>query len=91
MDEFLAEGGEIKEIPQGQSGHERFQGQQRPIHQLFDQPKQERTPIPEVIAALDERKKPKAKKPAAKTKSEPKLKTIYDDFGEPIRRVWVEE
>ncbi len=92
VDDYLAKGGTIKTIPQGISGHENQQGLHRPIHQLFDQPKQTHTHIPEVLAALDERKKKKSniKKPSVK-KPRPKEKIIYDDFGEPLRRIWVEE
>ena len=91
VDDFLAEGGKIREIPRGISGREDFNGAQRPIHQLFDQPRQPRTPIPEILAALNERQKKHPDKKIVRKKAQPKLKTIYDDFGEPVRKVWVEE
>lgn len=91
VDEFLSEGGAIKKIPQGLSGQDKFNGAQRPIHQLFDQPKQLRTPINDVVAALDERKKKPAKKSSPSKQPQRRLKTIYDDFGEPLRHIWVEE
>lgn len=50
-----------------------------------------RTYLNDVVAALDERKKKKHDKPAAAPKKRPKKKIIYDDFGEPLREVWVDE
>ncbi len=93
VNEFLAGGGSIQQIPQGVSGKDQpLEGGQRPINQLFDRPRQPRTPIPEVLAALDERKQKKATKPAGKKKKPTlKEKIIYDDFGEPLRRIQVEE
>jgi len=53
--------------------------------------RQERTPVPDVLRAIDERRdarrKPQ-KKTTAKRSSGPKKKVIYDDFGEPLRVVW---
>jgi hypothetical protein len=46
--------------------------------------------VPEVIAAIDERRNAKpATKPTTKPRT--KKKIIYDDFGEPLRWIWVEE
>ncbi len=92
VDDYLAQGGSIQQIPRGISGHNNRPGEQRPINQLFDQPRQQRTPIPEVLAALDERKQKKTEKKApASKKPRLKEKIIYDDFGEPLRRIQVEE
>ncbi|TNE78147.1 MAG: hypothetical protein EP334_05365 [Gammaproteobacteria bacterium] len=86
--DYLEHGGEIHEIPRGVSGRN------NPLEGLpmafFSQPKAERTPIPEVVAALDARRQ-KGAKPGKKARSKPKEKIIYDDFGEPIRKVWVDE
>ncbi|MEH6467560.1 MAG: hypothetical protein V7722_08000 [Porticoccus sp.] len=88
IDDYTRQGGEIDKIPRGLSGRENPQESlQTP---LFDGPKTNRTPIPEVVAALDLRsqKNTAVKKPAEKRRRE---KIIYDDFGEPLRKVWVEE
>ena len=91
VNNYLAKGGNIQSVPQGISGRDNLQSTQRSIHQLFDQPKQTHTHIPEVLATLNERKKkPGAPKPTPK-KTKSVEKVIYDDFGEPLRRIWVEE
>lgn len=87
IDDYTRQGGEINQIPRGLSG--RVNPNESLQTPLFDGPKTNRTPIPEVVAALDSRqKKPGTKKPAGKKRRE---KVIYDDFGEPLRKVWVEE
>lgn len=88
IDAFTRQGGEIDKIPRGHSGRENTLGSfQTP---LFNEPKTDRTPIPEVVAELDARRQKKtgAKKPTEKRRRE---KVIYDDFGDPIRKVWVDE
>jgi hypothetical protein len=50
--------------------------------------------VPEVVAAIEERRKAMLKRtPQRKRSRLPKTrkKTIYDDFGEPLRRVWIED
>lgn len=88
IDDYTRQGGEINQIPRGLSG--RVNPNESLQTPLFDGPKTNRTPIPEVVAALDSRRQNKtgAKKPAEKRRRE---KIIYDDFGEPLRKVWVEE
>tara|TARA_R110000822_G_scaffold59736_36_gene149279 strand:+ start:15195 stop:15512 length:318 start_codon:yes stop_codon:yes gene_type:complete len=88
IDDYTRQGGEINHIPRGLSGRDNPQESlQTP---LFDGPKTSRTPIPEVIAALDSRGKKNtgSKKPRQARRKE---KIIFDDFGEPLRKVWVEE
>jgi hypothetical protein len=89
IDDYLKQGGQVEQVDQGVSGRDSTTG---PTNQniSFDQPKQARTYIPEVIAALDERKKPKVAA-RQKRKTKPRKKIIYDDFGEPLRWEWVEE
>jgi len=88
IQDYLTHGGEIHKIPRGVSGRD------NPLEGLpmafFNQPKAERTPIPEVVAALDARRQKKSKS-GKTTSGKPKEKIIYDDFGEPIRKIWVEE
>lgn len=87
IDDYTRQGGEINQVPRGLSG--RINPNKSLQTPLFDGPKTNRTPIPEIVAALDLRqKKTGAKKPAEKRRRE---KVIYDDFGEPLRKVWVDE
>jgi SutA RNAP-binding domain len=88
IDNYTRQGGEIDQVPRGLSG--RVNPNESLQTPLFDGPKTNRTPIPEIVAALDSRRQTKAetKKPAEKRRRE---KIIYDDFGEPLRKVWVEE
>lgn len=88
--DFLTKGGAIAEVERGLSGRVNPNGPLKPDNSTFQQPKVGRTYVPEVIAAIDERRNTKpAAKPTAKPKT--KKKIIYDDFGEPLRWVWVEE
>ena len=93
MDRYARRGGEIHQIPTGISGRENpLESIKTP---LFTDTKTSRTPVPEVVAALDSRRQEKTQRyKAAKKKTEntvPKEKIIYDDFGEPIRKVWVDK
>lgn len=88
-EEYLSRGGAITSAQPGESGM--HQGAlQRPVF-VSGAPRQERTYLNDVVSALDERKKQKAEKPKAKKTTKPRKKIIYDDFGEPLREVWVEE
>jgi hypothetical protein len=87
---FLNKGGHIAEIERGTSGRELADGPLKNNISAFHQPRAERTYVPEVIAAMEERRKPK---PTVKTKKfrKPKKEIIYDDFGEPLRWHWKED
>lgn len=89
IERFLQRGGEVKSVPQGTSGNESnanlFSRSGTPF-----EPKTERTPVTEVIQALDSRKQKNTASPPPR-KRRPYKKLITDDFGEPIRWVWVEE
>lgn len=87
VDAFLAKGGSVNNIPSGVSGNDTNEN-------LFSrstsfEPKKDRTPVNDVIKELDERKK--GKDPSKPKNSRPKRKLITDDFGEPVRWVWIEE
>ena len=91
---FLQEGGEVKSVPSGVSGKDPLAPPLYLTRRLFSEPRAERTLIPEVVAAIEERRKALQKKrPATKTvnRSRPRRKTVYDDFGEPLRQIWVDE
>lgn len=90
VDSYIQEGGEIHEIPRGLSGREGNNGLLETP--LFDSPKNSRTYVTELIANIESRRRtparPASKSPASK---KPRQKTLYDDFGEPIRKIWVDE
>lgn len=86
MQQYLKDGGEVKAIPQGHSGHT---DNRNVFGNLGDNPpRQERTPLDEVVKNLDARKQPNAQQ---KKHRRPRKKLITDDFGEPLRWVWVDE
>jgi SutA RNAP-binding domain len=90
---FLKKGGCVSEIPTGLSGKNPEDPPLFLNRRLFIEPKTTRTQIPEVVAAIEARRLEKfRKKPQPKRRSpRPRRKIIYDDFGEPLRRVWTEE
>jgi hypothetical protein len=89
VNDFVNEGGSIQQVAQGISGREASE----PIRpQLFDGPKTTRTYVNDLVASVDARKGGKASAASHSQKSrKPKQKLILDDFGEPVRKVWVEE
>jgi hypothetical protein len=94
VEDFLRGGGEVKEIPRGISGKDPSQPPLFLTRRLFTEPRESRTPVPEVVAAIEERRRQMLKRTPVKKRSRlPKArrKTIYDDFGEPLRRIWVED
>ena len=88
--DFIDQGGTVEEIERGISGRDTDAGPLKPDNTAFLQPKEGRTYVPEVIAAIESRRKPKPLKPKT-NKRKPYKKIIYDDFGEPLRWEWVEE
>lgn len=87
VEQYLSRGGAVENIPSGVSGN-------TDNANLFTSsahfgPKQERTPVTDVIRELDSRKKikPRSFKPV----SGPRKKLITDDFGEPVRWVWSDQ
>ena len=91
---FLNKGGEVENIPRGISGKEAGDPPVFLNRRLFIEPPTPRTPIPEVIAAIEARRRlpPRRNQPRKRSRlPQPRRKVIYDDFGEPLRKVWVEE
>jgi len=87
IDSFLHEGGNVNEVPRGVSGRPYAQS---PLMSIFEgNSHEDRTPIPDVVAAIEARRKPNA--PLKHYKPRPKKKVILDDFGQPLRWEWVEE
>lgn len=92
MEEYLRRGGEVQEVARGISG--RFEGPPRQ-HSAESAPRSERTYLPEVVAAIEERRQQlqqKGRPPKSEgSRRKPRKKMIYDDFGEPLRWQWEEE
>lgn len=89
---FLQRGGYVKEIPQGISGRNPEDPPLFLNRRLFVEPRSPRTHIPEVVAAIEARRidKFRRKPPPKRRLPHPRRKVIYDDFGEPLRRIWEE-
>lgn len=88
VDAFLREGGKIEPIERGETGLDRNKPWSNPFQSgQSHEPPKERTPVPEVLAAIDSRKQKESRK--VKNRG-PKKVWIYDDFGEPVRWVWKE-
>ena len=90
---FLARGGEVEEVPQGTSGKNPGDPPLYVNRRLFIEPKAPRTLVPEVVAAIEKRRRDKTRRkttPKGRL-ARPRRKVIYDDFGEPLRRVWVDD
>jgi hypothetical protein len=94
MDRFLKQGGQVESIPRGISGKDPGDAPLFLNRSLFIEPRAQRTPVPDVVAAIEARRKEKfTHKPQRKGSRlpQPRRKIIYDDFGEPLRKIWVDE
>ena len=94
MENFLNQGGEVESVPRGISGQDSGDPPVFLNRRLFIEPPTPRTPIPEVIAAIEARRRLPPRRTTVRKRSrlpQPRRKVIYDDFGEPLRKVWVEE
>lgn len=87
ISQFLDKGGEVHEFERGESAL--INGKLDDRSSGFGQGRKKRTPLNDELKAVDERKKPPAA-PVVQKVRRPHKKIIYDDFGEPIREVWVE-
>lgn len=87
---FLKNGGAIKQVEMGETGL--VDGKYSSLKSNFEKsPTQTRTPIHGLLATIDNRRKSGKHPTTIKTKKSTKKKVIYDDFGEPLRTVWVVE
>ena len=86
--EYVSDGGEIQQVTQGASGLD----ERSAYHPPFTDGRgaQPRTPLMDVMAAVDARRSKSAHKPdkSRAAPRKPRKKIIYDDFGEPVREVW---
>jgi hypothetical protein len=94
VEDYLSQGGRVDEVARGISGNEPGQPPVFLTTRLFTEPRESRTLVPEVVAAIEERRKHLLKRTPVKKRArlpKPRKKVIYDDFGEPLRHVWVDE
>ncbi len=94
MSLYERDGGTVTKVPRGISGNDATQPTAPGTRRLFLEPSAKRTHVPEVVAAIEARRKEKLvhkPRPALNRAPKRRQKTIYDDFGEAIRTVWVEE
>ncbi|HEY7883470.1 MAG TPA: hypothetical protein VIC08_00810 [Cellvibrionaceae bacterium] len=92
MRDYLDRGGYVNQVASGISGRE---DHNRPLPHVFDKKSETetRTPLSELVAVIDQRRKPAPLKPRSGTpasKRRPRKKIIYDDFGQPLRWEWDE-
>lgn len=87
VEQYLGQGGAVREFERGESGLLNGKIDERSTG--FEKGKQERTPLIDVLNAVDERKKSGSQVPTVPNKR-PRKKIIYDDFGEAIREIWVD-
>ncbi|UTA49051.1 hypothetical protein L1F30_05750 [Simiduia sp. 21SJ11W-1] len=86
---YLSDGGEVLAVPRGISGREPTIHPPLPIS--FDRDQQNRTPVTEVISAIEQRRQQKHPPAPPRRRNQPRKKLIYDDFGQPLRWQWVED
>ncbi len=91
---YMRDGGQIHKIRPGLSGL----ADGEVLHPQFSdgKPAQPRTPAMDILATIDARRaqtRNAAKNggKGATRKPKPRKKMLYDDFGEPLREVWVDE
>ena len=92
-EQYLRRGGEVNQVPSGQSAWEPGT-RPPPSRPLFSEPADPRTPLGDVVARLEARREAmrKKRKPAMRSRGRrARRRVIYDDFGEPLRRVWDED
>lgn len=86
IQDYLQTGGVVRDVPRGVSG----QLENRPLFGSLGEnpPRQERTPVDDVVQAVEARKHPQNNPQKGKR---PRKKLLTDDFGEPLRWIWVDD
>lgn len=87
VEQYLGKGGAVREFERGESGLLNGKIDERSTG--FEKGKQERTPLIDVLNTVDERKKASNNVTPVQNKR-PRKKIIYDDFGEPVREIWID-
>ncbi len=93
---FLKKGESIQQIPRGMSSRDEASAPLKPSSWQMPRQAQERTYLPEVVETLEQRRakdkrSDKHGKTAPHKTRKPRKRLIYDDFGEPLRWVWVDD
>jgi hypothetical protein len=89
---FLEKGGAVRSVAPGTSGRDDNEAPISTFRSFAPRPREERTYVPEVVAAIEaRRRKPKAPKKSDRSKPVLVKRAVYDDFGEPLRYEWVEQ
>jgi len=91
---FLQRGGAVENVPRGVSGKDPGDPPIFLNRRLFVEPPAPRTPVPEVVAAIEARRRLPPRRNQTRKRSrlpQPRRKIIYDDFCEPLRKVWVDD
>tara|TARA_E500000178_G_scaffold313842_2_gene331609 strand:- start:30968 stop:31297 length:330 start_codon:yes stop_codon:yes gene_type:complete len=89
--DYLSNGGSIEKISLGESGPNTNEPRVRRVHEI-EESSESKMFLNDVVAAVDARKEKTTKaKPLTQNNSRRYKKLIYDDFGEPLREVWVDE
>ena len=92
---YLDGGGKVQHVAKGETGNDPLKPSTFSAGGLFTQPRATRTLVPEVVAAIERRRlQARLKRRPVRKRSRlptPRRKTVYDDFGEPIRKIWVDE
>lgn len=92
IEAFLRAGSEVDEVPRGVSGRDFADGALRTEPWQSGEKKSDRTYLPDVVDTLEKRRRDKTAHTKAIVKNKkPHRRLIYDDFGEPLRWVWVDE
>lgn len=90
-DEYLARGGHVRKVEPGASGADPADPRAHHQSSFSPRPAQERTPVNEVVAAIEARKQArKARARKSSRRQQPRRRLVYDDFGEPLRWEWVD-
>jgi hypothetical protein len=91
--DYLNQGGAVRSVARGESALVNGRYDEKPL--AFEKPKEERTPVDELLKNIDHKRASMRKTTRASTKSstvrKPKKKVIYDDFGEPLRVIWEDD
>ena len=92
VEEFIDRGGEVTHVPQGDGGWDNSKGALKPSQTIFDGTPKQRTPLDHLLKSIDSRRAKKRAKPKQRARlPQPRKQAIYDDFGEPIRYIWVDK
>ena len=87
-EEYLSRGGKIKKYRAGESAERA--DKLRKKAEFVGLGLSYQNDLNEVILAIDKRKSNLRNPPSVVPRSTPRKKVIYDDFGEPLREVWIE-